>query len=150
MSRKKISRKRLISKKRVKKSVKKIVKYDGMMDDVEPTQSKNIYKYSVDLFTSDQYSSENVNISGMLEASSEKEALEKINPFVISNFDEIYRKIKSIDAFIIYVNDDERTETLEEKTVVLKKILNEIESKLEKIILDEDEIFKLETTGKGY
>lgn len=148
MSRKKISRKRLISKRRVKKTIpyyyfKKSLKKKKI-------QSKNIYKYSVDLFTSDQYSSENVIISGMLEASSEKEALEKINPFVISNFDEIYRKIKSIDAFIIYVNDDERTETLEEKTVVLKKILNEIESKLEKIILDEDEIFKLETTGKGY
>jgi hypothetical protein len=105
----------------------------------------NIYKYYASFSTSRTYSSEEVHISGILQASSCEEALEKSKLAVSSRLDEIYESLESISAKILYssVDYDYRSCTLggkETKDAVKQKILDKIE-------VEEASIFTLEITG---
>ena len=109
----------------------------------------NIYKYHASFFTSRNYSSEEVHISGIFQASSCEEALEKSKIFVSSKFDEIYESLESISAEILYFSNDYNDNidnisrsicNRETKDVVKQKILDKIE-------VEEASIFTLEITG---
>lgn len=75
------------------------------------------YKYYASFDTSRTYSSQVVNISGSVKASSCEEALEKSKLIVISNFDELYISLKDIDAEIIFSDYNETEDVVKEKIV---------------------------------